>query len=129
MRAFAIVVFVTLTLAATAPARVVSFGDEPSAALPEYDVAGDAKDGTVLADVRDYFEERSYDWALEAYVELWNKQRVLFFERLPQGETVVRYRLRAEVPGTYTALPACAAPVKTRRVLACIRNGRMLLSR
>jgi uncharacterized protein YfaS (alpha-2-macroglobulin family) len=52
-------------------------------------------------------ETRShYDWALEAYVELWNKQRVLFFERLPRGETVVKYRLRAEVPGTYTALPA-----------------------
>jgi uncharacterized protein YfaS (alpha-2-macroglobulin family) len=52
-------------------------------------------------------ETRShYDWALEAYVELWNKQRVLFFERLPRGETVMRYRLRAEVPGTYAALPA-----------------------
>jgi len=47
-----------------------------------------------------------YDWTLDAFVELWNKQRVLFFERLPRGETVVKYRLRAEVPGTYTALPA-----------------------
>jgi hypothetical protein len=54
-----------------------------------------------------YLEAKSgYSWAAGAYVELWNKQRVLFFERLPRGETVAKYRLRAEVPGAYTALPA-----------------------
>jgi len=47
-----------------------------------------------------------YDWSLDAYVELWNKQRSILFERLKAGKTVVAYRLRAEVPGTYTALPA-----------------------
>jgi uncharacterized protein YfaS (alpha-2-macroglobulin family) len=54
-----------------------------------------------------YLETRSgYSWPLNAYVELWNKQRNVFFERLAAGETVVTYRLRAEVPGEYAALPA-----------------------
>jgi uncharacterized protein YfaS (alpha-2-macroglobulin family) len=54
-----------------------------------------------------YLETRSaYNWPLDAYVELWNKQRNVFFERLRAGETVVTYRLRAEVPGEYAALPA-----------------------
>ena len=54
-----------------------------------------------------FLETRSgYSWPLNAYVELWNKQRNVFFERLGAGETVVTYRLRAEVPGEYAALPA-----------------------
>jgi len=54
-----------------------------------------------------YLEDKSgYNWTAGAYVELWNRQRGALFERLPRGETVMRYRLRAEVPGTYTALPA-----------------------
>jgi uncharacterized protein YfaS (alpha-2-macroglobulin family) len=54
-----------------------------------------------------YLETASgYSWPLNAYVELWNKQRNVFFERLAAGETVVTYRLRAEVPGEYAALPA-----------------------
>jgi hypothetical protein len=68
----------------------------------DYVVVEDPKAAGCIA-----LETRShYDWTLDAYVELWNKQRVLFFERLPRGETVVKYRLRAEVPGSYTALPA-----------------------
>ena len=66
MRIFATIVSITLTLAAVTPARVVSFGGEPPAALPEYAVAASATDDTVLADVKDYFEERSYAWALAA---------------------------------------------------------------
>jgi hypothetical protein len=54
-----------------------------------------------------FLETRSgYNWSLDGYVELWNKQRNVFFERLREGETVVRYRLRAEVPGEFAALPA-----------------------
>ena len=41
---------------------------------------------------------------------------MLFFERLPAGETIVTYGRRAEVPGTYTALPA-----GLRHVLAGLR--------
>jgi uncharacterized protein YfaS (alpha-2-macroglobulin family) len=66
MRVFATVVSVTLTLAATAPARVVSFGGEPLAALPEYDITAGATEEQVLADVRSYFDEQSYAWALAA---------------------------------------------------------------
>jgi len=54
-----------------------------------------------------YLETASgYNWTLDAFVELWNKQRSVLFERLKAGETVVTYRLRAEVPGTFAALPA-----------------------
>ncbi len=54
-----------------------------------------------------YLEAKSgYSWAAGAYVELWNRQRSALFERLRRGEAVMRYRLRAEVPGTYAALPA-----------------------
>lgn len=66
MRAFATVVFVTLTLAASAPARVVHIGGEAPGALPEYEVAASASDEDVLADVRSYFDEKSYAWALAA---------------------------------------------------------------
>jgi hypothetical protein len=38
--------------------------------------------------------------------ELRERQRNVFIERLRAGETVVRYRLRAEIPGRYAALPA-----------------------
>jgi hypothetical protein len=42
-------------------------------------------------------EKRSpYDWALEVYVGLRDKQRVLFFERLPAGVRYVLAGLRLE---------------------------------
>ena len=66
MRAFATVVFVTLTLVGLTPARVFAIDAESPAALPEYDVAAGATDETVLADVRNYFDEKSYAWALAA---------------------------------------------------------------
>lgn len=47
-----------------------------------------------------------FDWYINAYVELKADKRAVMFERLPRGETAMRYRLRAEVPGRYTALPA-----------------------
>lgn len=47
-----------------------------------------------------------YDWWIGAYVQLFNEKRSIMFDRLPKGETVVSYRLRAEVPGEYSALPA-----------------------
>ena len=43
---------------------------------------------------------------LGAYVE-YHDERVAFFVRtLPRGKRSVSYRLRAEVPGTFSALPA-----------------------
>jgi len=49
--------------------------------------------------------ESYYDWWLDAYVELRTEKRAVLFERLNAGETKIIYRLRAEVPGTYSALP------------------------
>ncbi len=49
-----------------------------------------------------------YLWAygIPAYRELRDQATMLFIERLPHGKHVVRFRLRAEAPGRYTALPA-----------------------
>lgn len=46
-----------------------------------------------------------YDWWLNAFVELRTEKRAFLFERLNAGETKITYRLRAEVPGTFSALP------------------------
>ncbi|TWT88286.1 MG2 domain protein [Pseudobythopirellula maris] len=47
--------------------------------------------------------------ALGAYVEYRDRQVNLFVSRLPRGEHTVRYRLRAETPGRFSALPTQAA--------------------
>jgi uncharacterized protein YfaS (alpha-2-macroglobulin family) len=47
-----------------------------------------------------------YNWWLDAYVELKTEKRAVLFERLNQGETKFSYRLRAEIPGDFAALPA-----------------------
>ncbi|MCF0233729.1 MAG: hypothetical protein HUK22_01970, partial [Thermoguttaceae bacterium] len=41
-----------------------------------------------------------------AYVEFRDERTCFFFSRLPEGKTRVAYRLRAETPGTFAALPA-----------------------
>ena len=46
-----------------------------------------------------------YDWWLNAFVELRTEKRAFLFERLNAGETKITYRLRAEVPGTFSSLP------------------------
>ena len=43
---------------------------------------------------------------LGAYVEFRDKRVVFFVHRLMQGKHSVSYRLRAEVPGEFSALPA-----------------------
>jgi uncharacterized protein YfaS (alpha-2-macroglobulin family) len=49
--------------------------------------------------------------ALGAYVE-YRDDRVAFFARaLPRGQHSVSYRVRAEIPGTFHALPARARPM------------------
>ncbi|UCE27247.1 MAG: hypothetical protein JSW52_00395 [Candidatus Coatesbacteria bacterium] len=47
-----------------------------------------------------------YDWWLDAYVELKTEKRAVLIDRLYKGETKFSYRLRAEIPGDYAALPA-----------------------
>ena len=57
--------------------------------------------GLIYTDMDSY-----YDRHIGAYVELRNERRIFYFERLKAGETTITYRLRAEVPGIYSALPA-----------------------
>ncbi len=47
-----------------------------------------------------------YDWWLDAYVELKTEKRAVLMDRLNKGETKFSYRLRAEIPGDFAALPA-----------------------
>lgn|GEM_PF-1318681 len=47
-----------------------------------------------------------YDWWLDAYVELKTEKRAVLIDRLDKGETKFSYRLRAEIPGDFAALPA-----------------------
>jgi len=47
--------------------------------------------------------------AMGAYVELRDERVVFFVRRLARGRHSVAYRLRAEIPGHYSALPAKAA--------------------
>jgi uncharacterized protein YfaS (alpha-2-macroglobulin family) len=44
-----------------------------------------------------------------AYVELRDDRVCFFVRRLARGEHSVAYRLRAEIPGTFSALPARAS--------------------
>ena len=43
--------------------------------------------------------------SLSYYVEMHDDKVAFFVENLPQGKRVLRYRVRAEVPGTFHALP------------------------
>lgn len=43
---------------------------------------------------------------LGAYMELRDEKVAFFVERLPRGTHSVKYRLRAEIPGSFSALPA-----------------------
>ncbi|MGC1272927.1 MAG: MG2 domain-containing protein [Planctomycetaceae bacterium] len=44
--------------------------------------------------------------SLGAYMELRDEKVAFFVERLPRGTHSVKYRLRAEIPGSFSALPA-----------------------
>jgi hypothetical protein len=42
---------------------------------------------------------------LRSNVELRDSKVAFFLDRLPQGTRVLRYRIRAEIPGEFHALP------------------------
>ena len=46
--------------------------------------------------------------SLGAYMELRDERAAFFVERLPRGTHTIKYRLRAEIPGSFSALPAKA---------------------
>jgi uncharacterized protein YfaS (alpha-2-macroglobulin family) len=47
-----------------------------------------------------------YAGGLSAYRELRDQKTAFFLRTLPRGQHSIRYQLRAEAPGTFTALPA-----------------------
>jgi uncharacterized protein YfaS (alpha-2-macroglobulin family) len=49
----------------------------------------------------------TYD-GLSAYQEFRDEKVAFFLQSLPQGRHTLRYRVRAEVPGKFSALPASA---------------------
>ena len=48
-------------------------------------------------------------WALGAYVEYRDNRVAMFVRQLPRGRHSLTYRLRAEIPGSFSALPAQAS--------------------
>ncbi|MBK1832173.1 hypothetical protein JIN77_15655 [Verrucomicrobiaceae bacterium R5-34] len=46
--------------------------------------------------------------SLGAYMEMHNEKTSFFVRRLPRGEHSMSYRLRAEIPGSFSALPTMA---------------------
>jgi alpha-2-macroglobulin len=47
--------------------------------------------------------------SLGAYVEMRDNRATFFLRRLARGKNSVQYRLRAETPGQFSALPAAAS--------------------
>jgi len=48
---------------------------------------------------------QSWGDGLSSNVELRDEKVAMFVDRLPQGTRVLRYRMRAEIPGRFHALP------------------------
>lgn len=51
------------------------------------------------------------DGRLHAYLQLRDREAVFFVQSLPRGNHTLRYQLRAEAPGRFSALPAVAQGV------------------
>jgi alpha-2-macroglobulin len=66
------------------------------------------------ADGRPSYGQRS----VNGFQELGDRKVAFLFDRLPAGTWEVRYRLRAESPGVFHALPATVAPLYLRPVHA-----------
>ena len=49
-----------------------------------------------------------YDWTSGAFIEYRNQKIGIFLEQLPRGTRSIKYRMRAEVPGKFSALPVQA---------------------
>jgi uncharacterized protein YfaS (alpha-2-macroglobulin family) len=58
--------------------------------------------GMETVDIRSGYD---YSDSLSYYMELRDEKAAFFITNLPQGRRVLRYRLRAEIPGTFHALP------------------------
>ena len=66
---------------------------------------------------------RRYGDSLCSNMELRDTKVAFFVDRLPQGSRVLRYRLRAEVPGAFNALPTNAYAMYAPDVRALLRSA------
>jgi uncharacterized protein YfaS (alpha-2-macroglobulin family) len=62
---------------------------------------------------------------LSSNVELRDEKVALFVDRLPQGTRVLRYRMRAEIPGRFHALPTNGYAMYAPEVRAISDEGRL----
>ncbi len=89
----------------------------------EYLVFEDMKAaGFEPVDVRSGYDFNSN---LSYYVEIRDDKTAFFVSRLPQGRRVLRYRVRAEVPGTFHALPTNGYAIYAPEVRATSDEMRM----
>ena len=65
----------------------------------------------------------SYGDGLSSNVELRDEKVAFFVDRLPQGRRVLRYRVRAEVPGNFHALPTNGYAMYAPEVRARLRRN------
>lgn len=82
------------------------------------------KDGITPGDEKDRYTERSRS----VYQELRDRKIVSFIDRLPQGYWEIRYRLRAEVPGEFHALPVIAHAMYVPEIRANGSEFRLTIS-
>ena len=92
----------------------------------EYLVFEDMKAaGFEPVDVRSGYE---FGNRLSYYVEMRDDKTAFFVSDLPQGRRVLRYRVRAEVPGTFHALPTNGYALYAPEVRATSDEKRVTIS-
>ncbi len=64
---------------------------------------------------------------LQAYSELRDEHIEFFIEHLPQGRHVLRYQLRCESPGQFTALPAVVSAMYAPALVGNSRDNDVLI--
>ncbi|HUE12595.1 MAG TPA: MG2 domain-containing protein, partial [Planctomycetaceae bacterium] len=94
--------------------QLTNFGDVKSGDLLEIELTIDSKndyehlifEDPKAAGVEPFDVQSGYNAiGLPAYVELRDEKVTLFLRTLPRGKHSLRYRMRAEIPGKFSALP------------------------
>lgn len=66
-----------------------------------------------------------WDVGIPYYQEFRDEGAVIYIERLPRGETSLRYRLRAEAPGRFSALPTLGHAMYAPEIRANSAEGKI----
>ena len=98
----------------TAASQLANFGEVKSGDLLEIELTIDSKndyehlifEDPKAAGVEPFDVQSGYNAVgLPAYVELRDEKVTLFVRTLPRGKHSLHYRMRAEIPGKFSALP------------------------